>query len=60
MSYDTLPAIDSMESDQLTSYTFEVRTNGSEVARVFTEQIRGKNGNSELSVYLGEIVLITE
>lgn len=45
MSYDTLPALDSLSSKDLTSHPeFGHGTNGSDVAQAFAEHIKDKNG----------------
>ena len=45
MSYDTLPAIDSLASNELVSNPgFGHGTSGYEVARSFAEHIKAKNG----------------
>lgn len=45
MSYDTLPALDSLSSTDLTSHPeFGHGTKGSDVARAFADHIKGKNG----------------
>jgi hypothetical protein len=45
MSYDTLPAIDRLASNELVSHPgFGHGTLGNEVARSFAEHIKGKNG----------------
>ena len=45
MSYDTLPSIDGLASNESVSHPeFGHGTLGYEVARSFAEQVKGKNG----------------